>query len=397
MSNARCTQWLGAHFGGVLLMTVVNRADFVIIGAGIAGASVAYWLAPHGKVVILEREAHPGFHSTGRSAALYMASYGNSQVRALTLASRKFFDVPPQGFSEHLLLNPRGALMVAERGQERVLEEHWAVLANMKTGARRLTSMQACELSPALRQDRIVDALIEPDAADMDVNAIHQGYLRGMASRGGEVRVNSEVIDLVRHGEQWTITTKRNESWQTPIVIDAAGAWADEVANLAGVARVGLQPCRRSALLFQPEGFGDFSKWPMTYGASENWYFKPDAGQVLVSPANADPVPPQDVQPEELDIAIAIDRIESVTRFKIRRPSHTWAGLRSFVEDHGLVGGFDEIQPGFFWIAAQGGYGIQTSPAMGEACAALVRGMPVPSAIADWGLTKEMLSASRLG
>jgi D-arginine dehydrogenase len=374
----------------------VTKVDFVIIGAGIAGASVAYWLAPHGKVVILEREPHPGFHSTGRSAALYMASYGNAQVRALTLASKKFFDVPPQGFCAHPLLSPRGALMVAERGQEAALEQHWAVLAQMNTGARRLTGAQACQLSPALRPERVVDALIEPDAADMDVNAIHQGYLRGAVARGGEVRVHSEVVGLDRHDNQWTVTTQKNETWQAPVVIDAAGAWADELARMAGASRIGLQPCRRSALLFKPEGFGDFSKWPMTYGASENWYFKPDAGQVLVSPANADPVPPQDVQPEELDIAIAIDRIESVTTFKIRRPSHTWAGLRSFVDDHGLVGGFDEVQPGFFWIAAQGGYGIQTSPAMGEACAALVRGLPIPPAIADWGLTKEMLGASRL-
>ncbi len=379
-----------------MLMGSANRADFVIIGAGIAGASVAYWLAPHGKVVILERESHPGFHSTGRSAALYMASYGNAQVRALTLASKKFFDAPPQGFCAHPLLSPRGALMVAERGQEAALEQHWAVLAQMNTGARRLTGAQACQLSPALRPERIVDALIEPDAADMDVNAIHQGFLRGAVARGGEVRVHSEVVGLDRHDNQWTVTTQKNETWQAPVVIDAAGAWADELAKMAGASRIGLQPCRRSALLFKPEGFGDFAKWPMTYGASENWYFKPDAGQVLVSPANADPVSPQDVQPEELDIAIAIDRIESVTTFMIRRPSHTWAGLRSFVQDHGLVGGFDEIKPGFFWIAAQGGYGIQTSPAMGEACAALVRGLPIPPAIADWGLTKEMLSASRL-
>lgn len=376
---------------------LATNVDFVIIGAGIAGASVGYWLAPHGRVVILERETHPGFHSTGRSAALYMASYGNEQVRALTLASKKFFDAPPQGFAQHALLSPRGALMVAERGQEAVLEQHWAVLEQMKTGARRLTPSQACTLSPALRPERIVDALIEPDAADMDVNAIHQGYLRGLVAQGGKVDVNSEVINLLQQDDHWIVTTKRDEVWRTPIVIDAAGAWADEIANLAGVTRVGLQPCRRSALLFKPEGYGDFSKWPMTYGASEDWYFKPDAGQVLVSPANADPVLPQDVQPEELDIAIAIDRIESMTNFKITRPSHTWAGLRSFVEDHGLLGGFDEIKSGFFWLAAQGGYGIQTSPAMGEACAALARGLPIPREIADWGLTKEMLSVARLG
>ena len=175
-----------------------TKVDFVIIGAGIAGASAAYWLAPHGKVVILERESHPGVHSTGRSAALYMASYGNAQVRALTLASKKFFDAPPQGFCAHPLLSPRGALMVAERGQEAALEQHWAVLAQMNTGARRLTGAQACQLSPALRPERIVDALIEPDAADMDVNAIHQGYLRGAVARGGEVRVHSENVPCER-------------------------------------------------------------------------------------------------------------------------------------------------------------------------------------------------------
>lgn len=376
-----------------------ETVDYVVIGGGIAGASVAYWLSKHGKVVVLERESSPGYHSTGRSAALYMASYGGEQVRALTLASRRFFDAPPPGFSASPLLTPRGAMMIAEQGQESQLEQHWSVLESMGTGATRLGAEKACQLVPALRREKIRDALIEPDAADMDVHAIHQGFLRGMTSHQGQLACHAEVNAIERHGLEWLVSTVDGRSWRTRIVINAAGAWADQIGHLAGARSIGLQPCRRSAFLFVPdEPFSDsFRSWPMTYSASEDWYFKPDAGQILVSPANADPVHPQDVQPEELDIATAMHRVEEVTRFRIRRPSHTWAGLRSFVHDGGLVGGFDPVAEGFFWVAAQGGYGIQTSPAMGEACAALARGLPIPAHLTDWGLSARMLSPERLG
>ena len=378
--------------------SVCEPVDYVVIGGGIAGASISFWLALHGKVVVLERESQPGYHSTGRSAALYMASYGGSQVRALTLASRAFFDSPPSGFSAQPLLTPRGAMMVAEPGQEGELEQHWSVLQSMGTGAVRIGAAKACEQVPVLQREKIRDALIEPDASDMDVHAIHQGFLRGLTQQRGQVACNAEVVSIDRHGADWIVYAKDGRSWRTPVVVNAAGAWADHVAKLAGATSIGLQPCRRSALLFTPDPLSahDFKSWPMTYSASEDWYFKPDAGQLLVSPANADPVEPQDVQPEELDIATAIYRVEEVTTFRIRRPSHTWAGLRSFVRDGGLVGGFDPVVSGFFWVAAQGGYGIQTSPAMGESCAALARGMPIPSHLADWGLSAEMLSPERL-
>lgn len=375
-----------------------ESVDYVVIGGGIAGASIAYWLSPHGKVVVLERESQPGYHSTGRSAALYMASYGGAQVRALTLASRRFFDSPPQGFCSQPLLTPRGAMMIAEPGQEDQLEQHWSVLQSMGTGAIRIGSKKACEMVPVLQPEKIRDALIEPDAADMDVHAIHQGFLRGMTQHQGTVACHAEVTGVERIGADWLVSTTDGRSWRAPVVINAAGAWADQVATLAGASSIGLQPCRRSAFLFAPDPdmAGDFRSWPMTYSASEDWYFKPDAGQLLVSPANADPVMPQDVQPEEIDIATAIYRVEDVTSFRIRRPSHSWAGLRSFVSDGGLVGGFDPLAQGFFWVAAQGGYGIQTSPAMGEACAALARGMPIPTHLSEWGLSAEMLSPERL-
>jgi D-arginine dehydrogenase len=372
-----------------------SDADFIVIGGGIAGASLAYWLAPHGRVVVLERESQPGYHSTGRSAALFMESYGTPQVRALTMASRAFLEAPPEGFSEHPLLGARGALMVAMPGQEALLDGHWQVLSAVSPRGRRLSRDEACRLVPVLRADRIVGAILEPDAVDMDVHAIHQGYLRGMRRAGGSLVCNAEVAAMDRSAGRWRVRAGGNE-YMAPVVCNAAGAWADQVAALGGVRPIGIQPRRRSAFVFPlPEGV-DASGWPMTIGAAEDWYIKPDAGLMLGSPANADPVPPHDVQPEEIDIALAIDRIETMTTLAIRRPTRTWAGLRSFVADGDLVGGFDPDAEGFFWVAAQGGYGIQTSAAMGEACAALARRLSLPARIAGFGLNEEMLGPQRL-
>lgn len=370
-------------------------ADYLVIGGGIAGASVAHWLAPHARVILLERESQPGYHSTGRSAALFMESYGTAQVRALTMASRAFLQHPPEGFSEHPLLTPRGAMMVAGAEHMAELEAHWEVLRAMDTGASRLTGEQARELVPALRPEQVQGAVYEPDAADMDVHAIHQGYLRGMRQAGGKLVCDAGVTAIERTGDVWRVTAGGNV-YEAPVVLNAAGAWVDTIARLAGVPPLGIEPRRRSAFIFAPPEGENVAHWPMVFGADESWYIKPDAGMLLGSPANADPVEPQDVQPEELDIAYAIHHIEEATTLRIRRPTRTWAGLRSFVADGDLVGGFEPAAPGFFWVAAQGGYGIQTSAAMGEACAALARGLPLPQRIADFGLTAEMLGPQRL-
>jgi len=372
-----------------------RRADFLIVGGGIAGASAGFWLAPHARVILLERESQPGYHSTGRSAALFMASYGTPQVRALSLASRDFLERPPAAFAEHPLISPRGALMVASPGQEHLLEEHWAVMSSVTKTARRLDAAQVRRLIPVFRPEKVAGALLEEDASDMDVHAIHQGYLRGLRRAGGTVVCDAPVTALRREGGLWQVEAG-DALYEAPVVLNAAGAWADEVGRLAGLAGIGLQPRRRSAMIFAPPSGVDIASWPMAIGASEDWYIKPDAGMLLGSPANADPVPPQDVQPEEMDIALAIHRIQEMTTLAIRRPTRTWAGLRSFVADGDLVGGFDPAAPGFFWVAAQGGYGIQTSPAMGESCAALARGLPVPERIAAFGLTEAMLSPARL-
>jgi D-arginine dehydrogenase len=369
--------------------------DFILIGGGMAGTAAAAHLSKKGSVVLLERESQVGYHSTGRSAALFMESYGTPQVRALTMASRAFLQSPPDGFSDHPVLSPRGAMMVATPGQDALLAEHWAVLHAMTPHGRLLDAAQACAFVPALRPERVLGAVYEPNASDMDVHAIHQGYLRGLRRAGGRVICDAEVTTLERVGGAWRAQAG-GTTHEAPVVLDAAGAWADVVAARAGVRPIGLQPRRRSAFIFAPPQGIDTAAWPMTAGVDESWYFKPDAGMLLGSPANADPVEPQDVQPEEMDIALAMHRIEEMTTLPIGRPTRTWAGLRSFVADGDLVGGFDAEAPGFFWVAAQGGYGIQTSAAMGEACAALARGLPLPARIADFGLTAEMLSPTRL-
>ena len=376
-------------------LACVTAVDCLVIGGGIAGASVARWLAPHAHTVVLERESQPGYHTTGRSAALFMESYGNPQVRALTRASRGFFEQPPAGYSDHPLLTPRGALFVATEAQREPYERHWDVLRSITPNAHRLSADAACAMVPVLRGERLFGAIHEPEAVDMDVHAIHQGFLRDMRRAGGTLVCDADVQAIERHGADWRVHAGA-AVYQAPVVINAAGAWADAIARLAGVRTIGLEPRRRSAFMFTPPAGLDTQAWPLVFGADEDWYLKPDAGLLLGSPANADPVPPHDVQAEELDVALAIHRIEEATTLTIRRPSHTWAGLRSFVADGGLVGGFDDAAPGFFWLAGQGGYGIQTCAAMGEACAALAQGLPLPDRLAEFGLSAAMLSPARL-
>ena len=231
---------------------------------------------------------------------------------------------------------------------------------------------------------------------DMDVHAIHQGFLKGMRRQGGTLACDAEITSLHHDGQLWQVQATDGRRWCARVLINAAGAWADELGRLAGAQTIGLQPCRRSAFVFTPPQGVSVEHWPMTYSAGEDWYIKPDAGVLLGSPANADPVPPHDVQPEEMDIALAMHAIGEMTTLSMRRPLRTWAGLRSFVADGGLVGGMDTQAPNFVWVAAQGGYGIQTAPAMGAACAALARGLPLPEHIAVQGLTEDMLGPRRL-
>ncbi|KJH74045.1 MULTISPECIES: FAD-binding oxidoreductase [Pseudomonas] len=374
----------------------MSQADFIIIGGGIAGASTGFWLSQHARVIVLERESHPGYHSTGRSAALYTAAYGTPQVRALTQASRDFFDAPPPGFCEHPLLTPRGEMTVDFSGDPAELQNQYLSAKATVPQMQLLSAEEACVRLPILRREKVHGAIYDPTASDIDTDALHQGYLRGIRRNQGQVLTDTQVVSLSRDAEGiWQVQTD-GQTFSAPVIINAAGAWADKIGALAGAQPLGLQPKRRAAFIFAgPEGV-DIHHWPMLVSLDESFYMKPDAGMFLGSPANADPVEPHDVQPEELDIAMGIYQIEEATTLTIRRPTRTWAGLRSFVSDGDLLSGFDPQVPGLFWVAAQGGYGIQTSPAMGQASAALVRGQDLPEALSKFGLNAAMLAPARL-
>lgn len=373
----------------------MNQSDFLILGAGIAGASTGYFLAPHGRCAMLERESQPGYHSTGRSAAQFIASYGPPQVRALSRASEAFFKQPPAGFADAPLLMPRGLLTVAGPDEMHHLDEAWAVLKDVSPRGRRLTAAEALAMVPALRSEKVSAAIYEPDSFDMDVHAIHQGYLRGFKRAGGELVTDAEVVCIERAGDLWHVRTATGAEYEARVLINAAGAWCDVMAGMAGVAPIGLVPKRRTAFTFASPAGTHTAQWPLLLAADESFYMKPDAGALLASPVNEDPTHPQDVQPEELDIALGLHAVETWTTLK-PRPTHTWAGLRSFVADGELVGGFDAHAPGFFWCAAQGGYGIQTSAAMGEACAALALRRALPEELVRHGVSADALSPLRL-
>ena len=372
-----------------------HDCEVIIVGAGIAGASIAAFLSATHRVVLLEAESQPGFHSTGRSAAMFMESYGTPTIRALTRASRAFYSEPPAGFAATPLLAPRGAMYVGMPEQLELIDALEAELRPHTPKLQRPSAAEAIARVPVLRPDRVGGALLDPDAADIDVHALHQGFLRRAKANGALLVTDARVDTLEREQGRWRARCGQHE-WRGGIVVNAAGAWADRIAQLAGLPPIGLQPKRRAAFLFAPPAEVASAGWPCVCGIDEGWYFKPDAGALLGSPANADPVEPHDVRPEELDIALGIARIEAMTTLTIRRPSHTWAGLRSFVPDGDLVAGFDPLAPGFFWCAAQGGYGIQTAPAMGELCAAWIRGEPTPHRIAAEDVDAAYLHVARL-
>jgi D-arginine dehydrogenase len=376
-------------------MTNTRAADFLIIGAGMAGASCGYWLSRHGRVILLEREAQPGYHTTGRSAALYTETYGNAAMRALTVASRAFYLDPPAGFASTPLLAPRGTLLVARADQLADLERLYGECRGLVGNLALWSGEQVRARVPAFRPDQVAAAVFEPDARDIDVHALHQGFLRGIRAAGGEVACNAEALALIRSGG-WQVESRAGV-FRAPVVVNAAGAWADEIGRLAGARPLGLTPLRRTAITFDAPPGVAISEWPAVIDVDEQWYFKPDAGRLLASPADETPSPPCDAQPDEYDIALLVERLTQATTLKVPRLAAKWAGLRSFVADRTIALGFDTNVAGFFWLAGQGGYGIQTAPAAGRAAAALARGMELPADIGDLGVDAGQLSPSRAG
>jgi D-arginine dehydrogenase len=376
---------------------VIDRAlnaDVVVIGAGIAGASIAYELAAHRHVILLERETHPGYHTTGRSAAMYAPSYGNPVVRALTRASRAFYDAPPAGFTDVPLLIARGMLFI---GAAERTEEARQMLAEPELARilKPLTVDEVIAWIPIMRRAACVHALLDETSKDIDANALHAGYLRALKARGGATLTDAGVRALERDAGTWRIDAGAKEL-RAPIVVNAAGAWVDEIAQMAGLAPVGMRPLRRTALIVDAPAGIDVTRWPATIEIAETFYFKPDAGRLLLCPADETPSPPCDAQPEELDVALAVDHFEHATTQSVRRVIRKWAGLRTFAPDRSPVVGFDPRTSGFFWMAGQGGYGLQMGPALARAAAALLLERPLPAEIEAEGVEAAAMAPNRL-
>ena len=348
----------------------IQDFDIAVIGAGMAGSSAAAFLATDRHVALIEAEDVAGYHTTGRSAAIWVQNYGPPDVRELTRLSRAFYDNPPSGFAEHPLICRRPVLLLATSAQ---LSELGIALSHGQ-GLRRVTVPDAHMLVPALRPGYLAGAAIEDDAFDMDVAAIHQGFLRMLRTHGGILALRHRAGRIERRGDTWQIETTTNETIRAPVVVNAAGAWGDAVATIAGVTPLGLQPCRRTAAIVDPSPH-DVSGWPMIIDVAEQWYARPEARtRLMVSPADATPAQAHDVQPEEIDVAIGIDRMQQALDIPVHRIERAWAGLRTFTPDGSLAFGWDPKVGGFFWCVGQGGYGIQTAPAAGRFVADLVLG-----------------------
>lgn len=372
---------------------------FAIIGAGIAGTSLAYRLAEAlgsaKDIVLLEREDQPGYHSTGRSAAVYTETYGPPVIRALTAGSRALFDNPPDGFASHPLMHPLGVLLIgreqAQAQAEKIYDECRALTPNVQL-------FEPSEISkrvPVLRPEWTTIGVYEPDAMSMDVAAIHQGYLRGFRAMGGNIVTDADVFEITQANGRWTLTTRAGVV-QCDMIVNAAGAWADEIAVKSGLGALGLTPKRRTALVFQGPDNVDTAGWPLVNDVEETFYFKPDAGRILASPEEETPMPPCDVQPDEYDIAVTVDRIQRATTMQINHIENKWAGLRSFFDDGVPTLGFDNRADGFFWLAGQGGYGITTSDAMARLATSQLLGQEMPADLADIGVDSSELIPSRL-
>ena len=367
---------------------MTDTFDICVIGGGMAGLSAAAGLAAVRSVVLVEREPHWAYHSTGRSAALFAESYGNTAVRALTRASREFY---LSGEAAERFTRPRGALFVATATQQeelRALKETLADAPRIEI----LTPDAALALCPALQSDTLAAALFDPDARDIDVAAVVDHYSRLFRARGGRPCRDAEVSSLEPVDDGWQVRAGDREI-RAKVVVNAAGAWADEVACAAGVAALGLEPRRRTAVRVSAAPWVA-ADWPFIVDVSEQWYFRADAGALMLSPADEIPSPPCDAQPEDYDVALTIARVEAATRIRVDRPLSSWAGLRTFAKDRTPVAGFDPEARGFYWLAGQGGYGIQTAPALAELAVAQITGDST-SRLTAAGVDEAALSPAR--
>lgn len=347
----------------------MKTADIIVIGAGIAGASAAAELAADARVALLEMEDQPGFHATGRSAAYFAAAYGNQVVRDLTACCEAFFVTPPDGFSEVDLIHPRDGMLFGRPDQA----ERLAILHREMPDLESIDADEVRRRVPIFAEGYLYGALWEPRGGDLDVDAILQGYLRRFRRRGGTLLNRHRVTAVRRTGSVWEVEAG-GARFEAPQVVNAGGAWADRIAEMAGLEALGIQPLRRTALTVDAPAGLDIGNWPNMIDADEAFYFKPEAGRILISPADETPTQPCDAQAEDIDVAIGVDRFERATSLEIRRVHSSWAGLRTFAPDRVFVVGFDPRCEGFCWLAGQGGYGIQSAPALAALTRFLVQG-----------------------
>lgn len=350
-------------------MSETIETDILIIGAGIAGVGAAAALADTHRVVIVERESQPGYHSTGRSAAIFIPNYGNDVIRGLNRASAPLFHDRDIRFFPEPLLTQRGSLTVADDDGVEACEE----FVRNGTDVQAISVDRALSMLPILSRDYVRAAAYQEDAQDIDVNALHQGWLRKASSQGVKFFTNTEVISAKRIAGAWQVETS-DKVFSARIIVNAAGAWADQAAAIFGAKPLGLTPLRRSiAVLPAPDGH-DTRGWPLVDEVNEAWYMKPDGGRMFVSPADEIPVEPHDAYVDDMILAEGLYRFEQAVTIPVNRVERSWAGLRTFAPDRTPVAGFDGAVDGFFWLAGQGGYGIQTSPALSALAAALISG-----------------------
>ncbi|MGZ4722968.1 MAG: NAD(P)/FAD-dependent oxidoreductase, partial [Ilumatobacteraceae bacterium] len=365
------------------------------VGGGIAGVSIGYELAADRSVGLLEMEATLAFHTTGRSVATFLESYGGRTIRLLTTASRAFMEDPPDGF-DRPLLKPLPLVWVAPHSDLEDLHSMHAAVTEFVPDVRALSADEVVDRTKVIRRDWVAGGLLEPGASEIDVAALHGGYAGRLRARGGEIHTSAGVVAMKRSGDLWHVVDRAGNSYLAPVVVNAAGSWCDLVAEIAGARPVGIHPLRRTVFTIGAPDELDPLSIPLVADVAGTFYFKPEGPQILCSPADEVPSEPCDARPEELDIAKAIDVINSATTLDIRHVRSSWAGLRNFVADRSPVAGFDDAVEGFFWFAGQGGYGIQISPALAQAGASLVRSGALPANLTARGLDSGALDRRRL-
>jgi D-arginine dehydrogenase len=354
----------------------MNSPDILIIGGGIAGLSAAAALSKHARVTVLEAEEQIGFHSSGRSATMLHYALGDRLVRALTLASRPFFDDPPGEFGE-VPIGRRMPVLIHARGNEREALDRLEAELSLFAQLERLDSRGVHELCPLLKDDALY-GIADRNGIRLDPHALLQGNLRQLRNRGGELHTGARIARIERSNGVWTARSEKGDTFSAPLLVNAAGSWADRIAELAAIQPLGLEPKRRTIITFDAPPGTEHEGLPFAKTVGDELYFAPESGRLFASPMDEVPSEPCDAQPDEYEVALAAYRMEERTTVKVERIHSSWAGLRTFTPDRHPAAGFAPDAEGFFWLAGQGGFGLQTSPAMAAIVASLVADKPWP-------------------